>query len=193
MVPAGIRREAKSVHERYGLDKLTLVPNADRLADHREDEEVMWYSGLGLLVTWASVSDRTKLDGIERYLGDYYAPLVEWSGARFPDVDPVDLAVRRRWTYILDGLYDGRSVSGGGGRGTAPAIGEPRVVRCPRPAQRRVRRHAFQIDRCRKVAHEDDVQSDLPRGPYTIRGTARDTVYLNSIDRRTRRVHGTVL
>ena len=114
MVPAGIRREAKSVHERYGLDKLTLVPNADRLADHREDEEVMWYSGLGLLVTWASVSDRTKLDGIERYLGDYYAPLVPWSGARFPDVDPVDLAVRRRWTYILDGLYDGRSVSGGG-------------------------------------------------------------------------------
>ena len=110
---------------------------------------------------------------------------------RKPPAPAPELARRRRWRYILDGLYDGRSVSGGAARRLLSA--SPRVVGCPRPAQRRVRRHLFQVDGCRRVAHEYDVQSDLPRGPYTIRGTAHDTVYFDSIDRRTRRVHGTVL
>ena len=57
----------------------------ERILRHRNDAEVMRYSGRGLYATWAAV-DRQYLDGIERYLADKWNPLV---GDVFPDVRPI--------------------------------------------------------------------------------------------------------
>ena len=57
-----------------------------RLSDHRNDNEISAYRVYGtLMVTWASVPARS-LDGVERYLAEYWKPLV---GDRFPDVVPI--------------------------------------------------------------------------------------------------------
>jgi hypothetical protein len=57
-----------------------------RLGVHRRDSAICAYRQRGtLLVTWAIVP-AYQLDGIERYLGDYWKPLV---GDRFPDVTPI--------------------------------------------------------------------------------------------------------
>jgi hypothetical protein len=58
----------------------------DRLTAHRNDASITAYSRFGqLCVTWAIVP-AVQRDGVERYLGDYYKPLV---GDRFPDAAPI--------------------------------------------------------------------------------------------------------
>lgn len=58
----------------------------DRLAAHRRDPEILSYGKRGTLrITWASV-DARYLDGVERYLGETWPPLV---GSRFPEVAPI--------------------------------------------------------------------------------------------------------
>jgi hypothetical protein len=58
----------------------------DRLAAHRNDNAILRYRSHGTLrVTWAIVP-AAQHDGVERYLGDYYRPLV---GDRFPDAVPI--------------------------------------------------------------------------------------------------------
>jgi hypothetical protein len=59
---------------------------ADRLSAHRADPLILAHGLTGeLLVTWAQVSPLYR-DGVERYLGEYYKPLV---GKVFPDVRPI--------------------------------------------------------------------------------------------------------
>lgn len=58
----------------------------ERLGCHRRDQEILAYRASGeLRVTWAIVP-AYQLDGIERYLGDYWKPLI---GDRFPDAVPI--------------------------------------------------------------------------------------------------------
>ena len=59
----------------------------DRLAEHRQEQEVLVYRPRALYVTWARVSANDR-DGVERYVADRLRPLV---GARFPDVDPIEV------------------------------------------------------------------------------------------------------
>ena len=47
----------------------------DRLARHRQDEDVQRYSNLDLFVTWASVPINRR-DGVESYLAGFWNPLV---------------------------------------------------------------------------------------------------------------------
>jgi hypothetical protein len=63
-----------------------------RIGAHRNDSEITQYAKHGaLLVTWAIVGQR-QADGIERYMGDNWHPLV---GTAFPDVAPI--AVNTPW------------------------------------------------------------------------------------------------
>jgi hypothetical protein len=59
----------------------------DRLAAHRQDNEVQAYVSFGLRVTWASVSESFR-DGVEAYLAQTLNPLV---GQRFPNVTPIEV------------------------------------------------------------------------------------------------------
>lgn len=66
---------------------------ADRLAAHRQDQEVTQYRAKGTLrVTWAAVPKASDRDGIERYLADKWTPLV---GDAWPDAAPI--AVNSPW------------------------------------------------------------------------------------------------
>lgn len=57
-----------------------------RLNAHRADPEVLYYRRFGeLFVTWADVAVWSR-DGVERYLADYWKPLI---GDRFPDIAPI--------------------------------------------------------------------------------------------------------
>ena len=57
-----------------------------RLNAHRKDKEILAYAKTGTLrVTWAVVP-KAQRDGVERYLADYYGPLV---GDAFPDAKPI--------------------------------------------------------------------------------------------------------
>ena len=62
---------------------------ADRIAAHRQDQQITKYSTHGLYVAWAKVP-AAQHGGIEAYLADQLSPLV---GDRFPDVTriPVNL------------------------------------------------------------------------------------------------------
>lgn len=53
----------------------------NRLAEHRENDEITKYQGLGLFVTRAKVAPEYR-DWVEKYLADFYNPIV-WE--RFPD------------------------------------------------------------------------------------------------------------
>jgi hypothetical protein len=58
----------------------------ERLDAHRRDDTICAYRRFGTLyVTWAIVPVAYR-DGVERYLGDYWKPLV---GDRFPNVLPI--------------------------------------------------------------------------------------------------------
>jgi len=61
----------------------------DRIAAHREDQEIQEYSDKNLLVTWAALNYQYH-DGVEAYLADQLDPIV---GERFPNVQriPVNL------------------------------------------------------------------------------------------------------
>lgn len=64
----------------------------DRLSNHAIDKQILTYRSYGMLyVTWASVVPQYR-DGIERYLGEMWNPLV---GDRFPDAYPI--AVNSPW------------------------------------------------------------------------------------------------
>jgi hypothetical protein len=68
------------------------APIKARLSAHRNDKAILAYRGRGTLrVTWAAVSSAYR-DGVERYLGDTWPPLV---GECFPDVRPI--AVNSPW------------------------------------------------------------------------------------------------
>jgi hypothetical protein len=59
---------------------------ASRLSSHRNDARVASYGrNATLYVTWAVVSPRL-VDGVERYLAEYWKPLV---GDRFPYAAPI--------------------------------------------------------------------------------------------------------
>src|SRR5271157_3319933 len=67
-------------------------PIKGRLSAHRSDKEILAYNKSGtLFVTWAAVPWNQR-DGVERFLGDYWKPLV---GSVFPDVQPI--AVNSPW------------------------------------------------------------------------------------------------
>ena len=58
-----------------------------RLYEHREDERIQQYADHTLYVTWARV-DKSSLDGVERYLADYWKPKV---GEKHPDAPPIEV------------------------------------------------------------------------------------------------------
>lgn len=61
---------------------------AARLKAHRNDSRITDYARSGTLrVTWAAVPAAQR-DGVERYLADYYAPLV---GDAHPAVAPIQV------------------------------------------------------------------------------------------------------
>lgn len=65
---------------------------ADRLYEHQRDLAVLAYRKYGTLrVTWAALP-ASQWDGVERYLGEMWEPLV---GDRFPDAVPI--AVNSPW------------------------------------------------------------------------------------------------
>ena len=59
----------------------------DRIAQHRENSEILKYGNLGLYVTWASVSEEHR-DGVETYLADKWDPKV---GKTHPKVAPIEV------------------------------------------------------------------------------------------------------
>jgi len=59
----------------------------DRIADHRDDQQVQQYTNLTLYVTWAAVENQYQ-DGVERYLADRLDPKV---GVRHPNVQPISV------------------------------------------------------------------------------------------------------
>jgi hypothetical protein len=60
---------------------------ADRLRAHRQEQEILQYSHLGLFVTWAQV-DRASRDGVERFLAERLAPRI---GTRSPLAAPIQV------------------------------------------------------------------------------------------------------
>lgn len=60
---------------------------ADRLRNHRQEQEILQYSHLGLFVTWTQV-DRPNRDGVERFLAERLRPKV---GARSPNARPIEV------------------------------------------------------------------------------------------------------
>jgi len=58
---------------------------AERLSEHRRDQEVLAFRESGLKVSWAQV-DRVYRDGVEAYLASVFDPKV---GDRFPDRVPI--------------------------------------------------------------------------------------------------------
>lgn len=60
---------------------------AERLKVHRQEQEILRYSHLGLFVTWARV-DRISRDGVERYLAERLQPRV---GTRSPMATPIQV------------------------------------------------------------------------------------------------------
>jgi hypothetical protein len=58
---------------------------AQRLAEHRQNQQILEYSPRGLFVTWARVDARFR-DGVERFLAERLQPRL---GARSPQADPV--------------------------------------------------------------------------------------------------------
>jgi len=65
---------------------------ADRLTQHRKDKRILAYKEQVLYVTWAAVGASYR-DGVERYLADYWNPLV---GEAHPDATPI--AVNSPWS-----------------------------------------------------------------------------------------------
>lgn len=62
---------------------------ATRLEIHRNDDRILQYARKGTLrVTWAIVPRQDQRNGIERYLADYWKPLI---GKRFPNVEPISV------------------------------------------------------------------------------------------------------
>ena len=62
------------------------APIKNRLSAHSNDPEILQYKKLGTLrVTWGAVSSGQR-DGVERYLGNEWSPLV---GTDFPDAEPI--------------------------------------------------------------------------------------------------------
>ena len=59
----------------------------DRLAEHKQDPEILVYQPYTLYVTWAQVAANQR-DGVERYLAETLKPNV---GGRFPDVNPIQV------------------------------------------------------------------------------------------------------
>ena len=58
-----------------------------RLLRHKYSPKITTHGrGAGLLVTWASVPFQWNRDGIERFLAEYYNPVV---GKQYPDVEPI--------------------------------------------------------------------------------------------------------
>jgi hypothetical protein len=57
----------------------------DRIAQHRQDPQILAFRNYSLFVTWASVP-ASQRDGVERFLGEQLAPKV---GYRLPAVQPI--------------------------------------------------------------------------------------------------------
>ena len=57
----------------------------ERLATHRQDQDVLAYKQYGLYVTWAQVAASHR-DGVERYLAETLRPKI---GSRFPEAIPI--------------------------------------------------------------------------------------------------------
>jgi hypothetical protein len=58
---------------------------ADRLRAHRDEQEILRFSPVGLFVTWAR-ANANQLNGIEAYLAQTLHPLV---GHQFPFATPI--------------------------------------------------------------------------------------------------------
>jgi hypothetical protein len=59
----------------------------DRLAAHRQENDVLAYKQKVLYVTWARVPADQR-DGVEKYLAERLAPKM---GSRFPEVTPIEI------------------------------------------------------------------------------------------------------
>ncbi|MHC9089110.1 hypothetical protein ACXIHB_10400 [Tenacibaculum sp. IMCC1] len=57
----------------------------DRIADHRNNSEIIAYSNLK--VTWAKINGN-QMQGVEKYLSDILTPKI---GERFPDRIPINV------------------------------------------------------------------------------------------------------
>ncbi len=64
---------------------------ADRLAQHRQNPEILQFSHYGIFVTWAQV-DTGSRSGVERFLAEQLQPKV---GRHYPTVPPI--AVNFPW------------------------------------------------------------------------------------------------
>ena len=60
---------------------------ADRLKAHRQDDEILKFSHLGLFVTWARL-DGTSRNGVERFLAESLEPKV---GRSYPTDSPIQV------------------------------------------------------------------------------------------------------
>ena len=59
-----------------------------RVVDHQRDPHIIQHRGAGqLLITWAFVA-MDQMNGIERYLADFFRPL---EGERHPDAPPISV------------------------------------------------------------------------------------------------------
>ena len=60
---------------------------ADRLKVHRQDDEILKFSHLGLFVTWARL-DASSRNGVERFLAESLNPKV---GSNSPSGSPIQV------------------------------------------------------------------------------------------------------
>ena len=66
---------------------------AERLKEHRSNQDILKYSGLGQMkVSWIIADNNPVKDsdllGIEAFLANHYSPLI---GDRYPDVTPIQV------------------------------------------------------------------------------------------------------
>lgn len=59
----------------------------DRIAVHRDEDEILEYKNLDLFVTWAQVSKKDR-GGVEKFLAEELNPLV---GKMYPDVELIEI------------------------------------------------------------------------------------------------------
>jgi len=79
-------KDLKGVYVIWNDDGIVRVGSGiikDRIAAHRNDEEITAYDDLK--VTWAKVN-ANQMEGVEKFLADHYSPAV---GDAFPDRTPI--------------------------------------------------------------------------------------------------------
>ena len=92
-----ICQESKKCPGKFGTIRVGSGIIANRLSDHRNNDEITQYTNL--MLAWANVSEESAREGIERYLGDTLKPIVPEEDARFPTADPIP--VNLPYPYVI--------------------------------------------------------------------------------------------